>query len=274
MAQDKPKRRFALTPTKTNSPAAVRGFGGNSYGFAVTERRFFGSVIDDVVASGGGVTGSLATSQAQSTSAGGLVAFPPVSGSLGTSQAQSSSSSGTYTPPIVSGTSSSRQAQTAGGAGFISPPIITGTLAASQAQTSALVGTLTVSAISGSGASSQAQSTTAAGATALPLSTQARRAGGARRFVVEKELPQEEQFDKELRAPYSAPTKLDNLVEGVESSLSCLPISEHTTLAIAAIKALSKPSKKNLQISFPAPLIGILPETEEIPDEVFLLAFF
>ena len=68
MAQDKPKRRFALTPTSTNSPAAVRGFGGNSYGFAVTERRFFGSVTDDVVTGGGGAytltaaTGSYALS--------------------------------------------------------------------------------------------------------------------------------------------------------------------------------------------------------------------
>jgi hypothetical protein len=46
VAQDREKRRKALTPTRSNTPPALKGY-GSSYASRLVQRTFFGNVIDE-----------------------------------------------------------------------------------------------------------------------------------------------------------------------------------------------------------------------------------
>lgn len=122
------------------------------------------SLLLALTGGGGGVTGTAATSQAQTTVASGSAAPAAVDGSLSTSQAQTIAASGSFAVAGVSGAIATSQAQTVTGSGSASPAVVTGSLASSQAQTVSLAGNASPAAVSGTAASSQAQTISATGA--------------------------------------------------------------------------------------------------------------
>jgi hypothetical protein len=113
-----------------------------------------------VVSSGASITGTGATSQAQTASGTAQLGHQ---GTGSTSQAQTAAGTGTVTPAgaAITGTGATSQAQTASGSGQLGH---NATGATSQAQTSAGTGVVTTAgAITGTGTTSQAQTSSGAG---------------------------------------------------------------------------------------------------------------
>jgi hypothetical protein len=130
---------------------------------------WFDTEIINTVSGGGGITGTAATSQAQTASLSGSATVPAVTGTLATSQAQSVAATGTASPAAVSGTVATRQAQTTALAGSASPANVSGTGTASQGQTSAASGSFAGSSgVSGVASTSQGQTVSSSGSVVNP----------------------------------------------------------------------------------------------------------
>lgn len=114
-------------------------------------------------AESGGVTGSGATSQAQTSDGAGNFTLAPVTGTGNTSQAQTSAGTGTHTPAEVTGSGATSQAQTSSASGNYALPAVTGIGTSSQAQSSSASASHTIGAVSGTESSSQAQTSSATG---------------------------------------------------------------------------------------------------------------
>jgi hypothetical protein len=117
------------------------------------------SLLLALTGGGSSVTGTAATSQAQTVAAdGSFTAAGIVSGSVATSQAQTASLSGSVTVPAVTGALTTSQAQTVAATGTASPATVSGTGTASQGQSSAASGSFAGSSgVSGIASTSQGQ---------------------------------------------------------------------------------------------------------------------
>jgi hypothetical protein len=122
------------------------------------------SLLLALTGGGSSVTGTAATSQAQTVASdGSFTAAGIVTGGAVTSQAQTASATGSATVPAVAGTLITSQAQTVAATGTASPAAVSGTLSANQAQTTALAGSASPATVSGTGTTSQGQTSAASG---------------------------------------------------------------------------------------------------------------
>lgn len=129
------------------------------------------SPIAEFKAEGGGVTGTGASSQAQTSSASGSHTVAAVTGTATSSQAQTSAATGAHAPAAVTGTATTSQAQTSAASGSHTIAAVTGSATSSQAQTSSASGSHTIAAVTGDATSSQAQTSAATGSHAVQAVT-------------------------------------------------------------------------------------------------------
>jgi len=125
----------------------------------------------------GGVTGTAATSQAQTIAATGTASPAPVSGVGATSQAQTISGNGTAAPQLVIGVASAAQAQTATGNGTFAPQDVSGVITTSQAQSVSATGVYTLPAVTGEASTAQAQTIAGNGSFVSPVTPSNTNAG-------------------------------------------------------------------------------------------------
>jgi hypothetical protein len=128
------------------------------------------SLLLALTGGGSGVTGTAATSQAQTVAAtGSFAAASGITGVAATSQAQTVAATGAANPAAVSGTLLANQAQTTALAGNASPATVSGAGTASQGQTSAASGSFAGSAgVSGIASTSQGQTVSSSGSVINP----------------------------------------------------------------------------------------------------------
>lgn len=136
-----------------------------------------------------GVTGTGATSQAQTAIGSGSFTPAAVTATGNTSQAQTSSGSGSFTPASVTITGATSQAQTSSGSGSFTAAVVTGTGATSQAQTSSGSGAFATG-VDGTGSTSQVQTADGSGSFTLAAvdgsgsTSQAQTADGSATFTL------------------------------------------------------------------------------------------
>lgn len=149
---------YAAQAGTANDPMLVVNY--STYSFADSYINVYPAVT--FKAEDSGVTGSGATSQAQTSDGAGSFTLAPVTGTGNTSQAQTSAGSGTHSPAAITATGSTSQAQTSDGTGTHSLGV-DGVGSTSQTQTASGSGSFTLASVDGSGSTSQAQTSAGSG---------------------------------------------------------------------------------------------------------------